>query len=194
MTILNPTKLSGTVTPMYANCNSDDESLVTQLIQRASMHFDGMQGDRHVGYVRPSDVRYGRQYAKGSPIRNTLQVTLLSTEELEEVRVEMGIDRLDAGWIGANLVITGIPDLTLLPPSTRLIFSSNAALVVDNENATCRYPGDEIDRYYPGKGKGFVKAAINRRGLVAWVEREGDIASEDSIAVHVPPLRIHPHV
>ncbi len=194
MTILNPTKLSGTVTPMYANCNSDDESLVTQLIQRASMHFDGMQGDRHVGYVRPSDVRYGRQYAKGSPIRNIRQVTLLSTEELEEVRVEMGIDRLDAGWIGANLVITGIPDLTLLPPSTRLIFSSNAALVVDNENAPCRYPGDEIDRYYPGKGKGFVKAAINRRGLVAWVEREGDIASEDSIAVHVPPLRIHPHV
>ena len=93
--------------------------------------------------------------------------------------------------VGANLLLSGIPDLTLLPPSSRLIFSSGASLVVDMQNAPCAYPGKVIDEHHPGKGKGFPRAAIDRRGLTAWVEREGSIATGDNVELHIPPQRIY---
>mgnify|MGYP001627833100 CR=1 FL=1 len=193
MTILNPTKITGRVAALYANGSKTDESFATQQISQSTLTFTGMAEDRHAGLVSSADVRFRRQYPAGTPIRNTRQVTILSEEEIELIRRGMDLPRFDAGWIGANIVASGIPDLTLLPPSTRLIFSSGAALVIDNENRPCRFPGDEIEAVYPGKGKRFVKAATNRRGLVAWVEKEGGIAHGDTIAVHVPPLRIYPH-
>lgn len=193
MTILNPTKIRGSVASMYANGDLDDESLRTGKIEKSTVTFDGMAEDRHAKLITKSDVRFRRQYAEGTSIRNTRQISIVSTEELAIIQAEMELPDFDAGWIGANIVVTGIPDLTLLPPSTRLLFSSGAALVVDNENRPCRYPGDEIDLLYPGYGKGFVKASTNRRGVVAWVEKEGEIALDDTIAVHVPPLRIYPH-
>ncbi|WP_286852637.1 MULTISPECIES: MOSC domain-containing protein [Leisingera] len=193
MTILNPTKISGSVTALYANSDAGDESLATRRIDRSTITFEGMAEDRHAGLVAEADVRFRRQYPAGTPIRNTRQITILSAEDLDHIRRHMDLPRFDAGWIGANIVVAGIPDLTLLPPSSRLLFSSGAALVVDNENRPCRYPGDEIDKHYPGKGKRFVKAATNRRGLVTWVEREGGIATGDQVALHLPPLRVYPH-
>ena len=45
--------------------------------------------------------------------------------ELAELRPE---------WLGANIVLEGLPDLTLVPPSSRLIFEGGAALAVDMED------------------------------------------------------------
>ena len=60
------------------------------------------------------------------------------------------------------------------------------------ENAPCAYPGEIIEHHHPGKGRGFPRAAINKRGLTAWVEREGIIATGDDVALHIPPQRIYP--
>ena len=81
----------------------------------------------------------------------------------------------------------------MLPPSTRLLFESGAALVVDNENQACRYPAEVIASHYPDARQGFVRAAREKRGLVAWVEKEGAIRVGDAVAVHLPPLRLYPH-
>jgi hypothetical protein len=87
----------------------------------------------------------------------------------------------------------GHPDLTLLPPATRMMFSSGATLIVDLENAACRYPADLIERHFPGHGLGFPELAKHKRGLVARVEREGEIAVGDKIVLFSPPQRLYRH-
>src|SRR5262249_24542730 len=121
---------------------------------------------------------------------NTRQVSILSTEELGQVAAALDIPRHKPEWVGANVVTEGIPDLTLLPPATRLTFSSGATLIVDLENAPCRHVGEVIDKHHPGGGAGFVRCATNKRGVVAWVEREGEIAVDDAIVLHLPPQRL----
>ena len=72
-----------------------------------------------------------------------------------------------------------------------MIFSSGASLVVDLENSPCKYPGEIIERHHPGFGNLFAKAAVGRRGVTAWVEREGHISTGDSINLYIPPQRIY---
>jgi len=105
----------------------------------------------------------------------------------------MGIPAVQPEWVGANMVIRGIPDLTLLPPSTRLKFPSGAMIVVDAENHPCRYPADIIAKHHPEAKKGFVAAAMHKRGVVGWVEAEGVIRTGDRITIWVPPQRIYAH-
>lgn len=192
MTILNPTKIVGTVTGLFANGSKADESLGTHPLRRVNAVFGGLAEDRHAGLTSKADVRFRRQYKEGTEIANTRQISILSVEELAEIQAAMDLPALDPGWVGANMTVEGIPQFTQLSPSTRLLFSSGAALVIDNENRPCRYPGDEIEERHPGKGRSFVKAATGRRGVVAWVEREGSISLGDSIAVHLPPQRLYP--
>lgn len=131
------------------------------------------------------------QYPKGTEIRNTRQVSILSSEELAAVAAEMGIPELRPEWLGASLVLEGIPEFTMVPPSSRLIFSSGAALAVDMENGPCRFPAEVIEGQHPGKGMRFVKAAEGRRGVTAWVERPGRIALGDAVRLHIPPQRLY---
>jgi hypothetical protein len=37
-----------------------------------------------------------------------------------------------------------------------------------------------------------VKHARHRRGITAWVEREGDLKVGDTVAVHIPNQEPHP--
>jgi len=158
------------------------------------LRFDGIAGDCHAGLTRPSDSRTLRQYPRGTEIRNVRQVTIVSQEELAEIAAAMGIPEARAEWLGANLVTSGIPDLTLLSPSTRLQFPSGATLVVDIENHPCRQVADVIMQYHPDAKEGFVKGAWNKRGVTAWVEREGIINRGDEIVAWLPQQRIYPHI
>jgi MOSC domain-containing protein YiiM len=133
------------------------------------------------------------QYPRGTPVANTRQVSILSSEELDEIAAALAIPRLKPEWVGANVVTAGIPELTLLPPASRLSFSSGATLIVDLENSPCRYVSEVIDKHHPGHGAGFVKSAAHKRGVVAWVEREGGIALDDAIVLHLPPHRLWHH-
>lgn len=188
------TKLSfeGTVETLLANPDRDS-GLEKQTVAEAQFLFTGMVEDCHGGLTRKSDSRMLKQYKRGTEVRNSRQVSILSAEELTEVAERMGIPAVRPGWLGANMVIRGIPDLTLLPPSTRLQFPSGAMFVVDAENHPCRYPADIIAKHHPEAKKGFVAAAMHKRGVVGWIEAEGTIRTGDRITIWIPPQRIYAH-
>jgi MOSC domain-containing protein YiiM len=155
-----------------------------------TLTFDGIVGDCHSGPTMLSDSRTLRQYPRGVTLRNRRQVSLISVEEMNEVARRLDIPEVKPEWVGANVLVSGIPDFTLLPPSTRLMFASGATLIVDLENAPCKYPAEIIERHHPGHGLTFPEKAKHKRGLVAWVEREGKIVMGDKIRIFLPPQRI----
>jgi MOSC domain len=170
---------------------SRDDGFDKQQRQNLSLKFSGPEGDCHTGLIRQSDSRTLLTYKRNTPIRNVRQLTMISVEEMADVAKAMGLDSINASWLGANVVTSGIPDLTMLPPSTRLQFSSGATVVVDMENMPCRQVNDEISKTHPEQGPKFVKAATHKRGLTVWVEREGDIKIGDTISLFIPPQRIY---
>ena len=190
MAVLKKSKLTGRVTALLVSPDRR-AGLQKAAVDRLGLVFDGILGDCHSSRIYKSDSRVLQQYKRGVPIANTRQVSIVSEEELAEVGETMQAGRLKPEWLGANLVTSGIPELTLLPPSTRMMFSSGATLIVDGENAPCRQVADVIEQHVPGKGMQFPKAARNKRGLVAWVEREGSIAVGDEIVLHIPPQRLY---
>ena len=158
-----------------------------------TLTFDGIVGDCHSGPTMVSDARTLKQYPRGVPLKNRRQVSIVSVEEMAEVAEALAIPVLPPEWVGANLLVSGIPDLTILPPATRMMFSSGATFIIDLENQPCKYPAEIIERHHPGHGSAFVARAKHKRGLVAWVEREGTIASGDSIRLLLPPQRLWNH-
>jgi MOSC domain-containing protein YiiM len=192
MGVLTRSSIVGRVTAVLRNPDRA-RGLEKQPVDRLALGFDGIVGDCHSGRVRPSDSRMVTQYPRGTAVANTRQVSILSVEELGEIAAALAIPSLQPEWVGANVLTAGIPDLTLLPPASRLSFSSGATLIVDLENAPCRHVGEVIDKHHPGRGAGFVKSAEHRRGVVAWVEREGEIAVDDAIVLHLPPQRLWHH-
>jgi hypothetical protein len=165
------------------------KSHVTRDMPEVKVSFEGFVGDRHSGLTRPADVRTP-WFPKGTPVRNTRQVSIVSTEELALIAEALGVPQVLAAWLGANLELAGVPRLTQLPPGTRLFFPDDATLVVDAENEPCRKVGRAVEAHHPertGLASRFVKAAHRRRGLVAWVERPGIIRPGDKVKVMLPP-------
>ena len=165
----------------------DRESSIRSMpVTEARVSFGGLEGDSHFGLTRPSCVRVDELYDIGSEIRNTRQISIVSREELKKIAEDSGIDEILPAAVGANLVIQGIPNLTLLPPSSRLQAQSGATLVVDAENLPCQLPAREIEARNPGRGRYFKNSAKNRRGVTAWVEREGFLCLGHTIRLFVP--------
>lgn len=188
------TKLSftGKVEQLLAR-ESRNDGFNKQLRQSLSLKLSGPEGDCHTGLTRLSDSRTLLTYRRNTVIRNVRQLTIISVEEMADVAKAMGLASINASWLGANMVTSGIPDLTMLPPSTRLQFPSGATLVVDMENLPCRQVNDEISKTHPEQGPSFVKAATHKRGLTVWVECEGDVKISDEIKIFIPPQRIYNH-
>lgn len=151
--------------------------------------FSGPEGEDHGGLTRASCSRVLSQYKRGTEIRNTRQFSILSEEELAEIAAKMRLDRLDPSLVGASMVIRGIPDFTHIPPSSRLQGAGGATLVVDMENQSCQLPAKPIEGVHPGHGAAFKSAAHGRRGVTAWVEREGILTVGEKITLHVPSQR-----
>ena len=127
--------------------------------------------------------------SRGTEIRNVRQLAVVSAEEMAEVAATMELAAIDYAWVGASLVLEGIPDLTHLPPSSRLQGPDGVTLVVDMENLPCQEPAVTIEKALPGQGKGFKAAAAGKRGVTAWVEREGVLRLGDVMTLHVPQQR-----
>jgi len=113
----------------------------------------------------------------------------VSAEELAQIATAIGLDAIDPVWLGASIVIEGITDLTHVPPSSRLQTEAGTTLVVDMENQPCHQPGLTISRHHSAAGKGFKTAAIDRRGVTAWVERPGPLQVGDTMRLHIPAQR-----
>lgn len=185
MPMLTPTKMKAKI--RYLGINDQGKDLTTTPVSSVEVDFAGFAGDSHAGVTRASCSRVQSQYPKGTEIRNTRQIAALSVEELDSIRLSMKLDTLEPSWVGANLVVEGLHDFSQLPPSARLIAENGTSLVVDMENAPCRFPGDIIDQHRPGFGKLFPKAALGKRGITLWVERPGALREGDLLTLHVPP-------
>ena len=189
--MLTPTEIYGTVAGLYIN-DSPDDGLESRSVSTVEANWEGFVGEAHGGLTRPSCSRVLRQYApRGTEIRNARQVSVLSVEELAEIAKAMDLDEINPEWVGANIVFQGIPQLSQLPPSSRLIFEGGASVVVDIENGPCRYPGDVIERHHPGFGNAFPKAGKGLRGVVGWIEKTGPISVGEKARLHIPPQRIY---
>ena len=185
---LKPTALTGTV--IWAGFVANrDAALQSAAADRLTCTFDGVMGEAHGGATRASCSRVLAQYPRGTTIRNVRQLTILSDEELAAIAAAMRLDRLDPAWLGATLVLRGLPDLSHLPPSSRLQAPSGATLVVDMQNRPCLLPARVIESLRPGFGAAFKPAATGLRGVTAWVEREGTIALGDALTLHIPDQR-----
>lgn len=166
---------------------------VTTPAASLELTYAGIPGDLHGGLTRPSGVREP-WYERGTPMRNERQLTILSAEENAEIAQALNLPELKPEWIGGNLLVEGIPSLSLLPPRSILMFPSGAAIRIDGDNGPCRQSGRAIARHTgrPDVEFGFVKAARHKRGLVAWVEREGVITPGDSIKIRVWEQALYP--
>jgi hypothetical protein len=169
---------------------SREEALASAPLQEAFASFAGIEGEDHGGLTRASCVRVKDQYPQGTEIRNVRQFSIVSEEEVALAAAEVGVDTVKPEWLGASIMVRGLPDFTHIPPSSRLQNAAGTTLVVDMENRPCMYPGkEEMEPHHPGKGK-FLKSALkDRRGVTAWVEREGPLMVGDSFTLHVPDQR-----
>lgn len=125
-------------------------------------------------------------YPEGTEIRNTQQISIVAQEDLDAIASEIGLETLDPTFLGATIVLRGIPDFSHVPPSSRLQAPSGLTLTVDMENLLCLWPAKEIEIDHPGRGKAFKPAAEGRRGVTAWVERPGALALGDRLRLFVP--------
>lgn len=161
-------------------------SLRAKAVDTLDLGFDGVKGERHEGLNRASCVRVSNLYPKGTEIRNVRQLSVLSEEELQQIARDMGLDQLDPSYLGASIVLRGIPDFSHIPPSSRLQAKSGMTITVDMENAPCVLPGREIEADQPGHGAAFKPAAVGRRGITGWVERPGRIQLGDRLKLFIP--------
>jgi len=182
MSTLN--KLNGIVSKVYLGMQAGTHITTPQLQVRVT--FAGFDGDQHAGLTRKSDGRTPF-YQRGTLIRNERQVTIVSSAELALAAAEMGIPEIRPEWIGANLLIDGIPQLTRLPPQSRLFFANGAVLLVTGENHPCKIAGGAIEKEVgqPGLAQQFPKVAVHRRGLTATVERPGLIRPGEAVTAEV---------
>lgn len=164
-------------------------------VEALELGFDGIAGDFHAGLTRRSG---GREpwYPRGTEMRNERQVSIVAADEMAMAAIDMGIDRIEPEWVGANLVLSGIPSLSMLPPRTLLFFENGVTLKVDGQNAPCRLAGGAIAGNFPDHDPitlalSFKDAAKRRRGLVAWVEKPGTVATGEAVRVQVPEQWIY---
>ena len=166
------------------------DTSVTEPVEHLALSFEGIDGDIHAGYTRKSG---GREpwYARGTEMRNERQLSIVCLDELAQVASGMDIARIAPEWIGANMVLAGVPQLSMMPPRTVLFFEHGVTLRIDGQNAPCRFAGAKIAENYPERNQtelalSFPKMAKRLRGLVAWVEVPGTIRRDETVELKVP--------
>jgi hypothetical protein len=193
MSALKPTQFVGRIT-WLGHVPDRDAALESTALRNLRASFSGPEGEAHGGLTRPSCSRVLGQYPRSTEIRNTRQFSILSAEDLAAIAAEMGLETLDPALLGTTMVIEGIPDLSYLPPSSRLQGENGATLVVDMNNRPCTLPARPIETRHEGFGKAFKPAAKDRRGITAWVEREGVFMLGEAIRLHIPDQRAWSHL
>jgi hypothetical protein len=184
MPALKPTDIHAQI--VWVGTVSPDAGLRSVAAQQLDLTYAGPVGEAHSGETRASCVRVSAQWPVGTQIRNVRQLSVMSQEEIDQIALACGLDALDPQLLGATLVVKGIPDFTHVPPSSRLQAPDGSTIVIDMENRPCVYPAKEIEADHAGHGKPFLAAAKGKRGVTAWVEREGVFRVGDSLCLHVP--------
>ncbi len=185
--ILPARKLAATVAGVFVAPFDHFETRGTDALE---LGFDGIAGDFHAGTTRRSG---GREpwYPRGTEMRNERQLSIVAPDELAEIARTMGIAGLRPEWIGANLLLDGVPRLSMLPAGTLLFFKGGVTLKIDAQNGPCRIAGRSVAEHagmadVEAGALLFPKAAKRLRGLVAWVEKPGRIEMGEEVSVRIP--------
>ncbi|MEM8814012.1 MAG: MOSC domain-containing protein [Pseudomonadota bacterium] len=169
------------------------EGFQTKPVAAIDMTFTGVEGDSHAGWTRKSDSRTP-WYKRDNDIRNVRQVSMVSVEDLAAIAADLDVPTVAAAWIGANVVVEGIPDFSFLPAGTLLFFGDDCVLRVEERNAPCRHAGKAVAIRYEGRDDielAFPKMAVGRRGVVASVDRPGMARAGAPLKVSVPAQWIY---
>jgi len=190
--IIAARKLAAKVASLYV---APSDHFQTRPVTELRLGFEGIDGDFHAGAMRRSG---GREpwYPRGTEMRNERQLSIVAADELAVVAAQMGLDEIKPEWIGANMLIEGVPHLSMLPAGSLLFFKGGATIKIDAQNKPCRIAGRSIAENagmadHETGALAFPKVAKRLRGLVAWVEKPGSIAVGEEISVRVPEQWIY---
>lgn len=177
---------TGVVEGLYTTPNTDN--FITEQKQEMAFTLAGIPGDRHAGQDRPSGGREKKLYPRGTQIRNNRQWSAVSVEEIAKIAKEMDLETVKPEWLGANILISGIPSLSTMPPMALLKFfngdTEGPVLVIYCQNRPCIYPHRAMEEIMARKIETqFSSAAKETRGLVGWVEKPGTAFRGDRVEV-----------
>jgi MOSC domain-containing protein YiiM len=141
-------------------------------------------------YIRTSRLQ------KDSEVFNWRSWTGISQEELAGIENDLGL-RVPSGCLLENIIVSGIPNFSKLPPTSRLVFPgmyedgkgvTQAILAVWEENSPCDGVGKRLEAHHkqPGLSARFIKAAQNKRGVMGLVLSPGEVRVGDTVLVYPP--------
>lgn len=173
-------------------------AFVTRAAASVTLDLAGIVGDRHSGTSRKAGPREP-WLPRGTVMRNDRQLSAVCPAELGVVARRLSADRIEPEWLGANLLVSGLPEFSRLAPGSRLAFGGQwggkgrfdggAVLRVEGYNFPCRKAGralaDALGR--PELEFAFVREAAELRGLVLSVEVAGVIVPGDAVVL-LPPV------
>ncbi|MCX2726552.1 MOSC domain-containing protein [Thermomicrobium sp. 4228-Ro] len=151
---------------VVAVCSSPQGGIPKYRRLEIEVGMDGVVGDYHAG-------PYNRHKKRGELEPNTRQLTIVAQEVLDDVNEELGI-QLEPGFLGENLTVVGLGDLSDLEPGDLLIAGA-VILEVTAQNKPC----STVAVYHPQ----LVKTLYGRRGVCAIVRRPGIIRPGDPVMV-----------
>ena len=158
----------------------------------------GLRGDVHSGFSRTVGAHDGAYRAtsalhKGDAVLNWRSWTALAREEIAAFEQTLGVP-IPQGCLLENLTVTGIPNLSKLPPTTRMVFpvrgGTQAMLAVWEENSPCHTVGQRLADHYgrPELKKALIAGARGKRGVMGLVLSAGWVEVDDEVQVF-PPAR-----
>ncbi len=185
-------KLAGRIAGLFMAAGED---FMTQPVESLELGFEGIPNDFHRGFTRRSG---GREpwYARGTEMRNERQLSIVAPDELDEIARRMDLPEIRSEWIGANLLLEGVPHLSMLPAGTLMFFENGVTLKIDAQNGPCKLAGKSVGEHagvddVQAASLLFPKAAKRLRGLVAWVEKPGKITVGEGVSLRLPEQWIY---
>lgn len=155
------------------------------------LELDGIVGDRHKSCQRSAWAGNDKQ-PEGTVRRNERLWSAVSVEELADISEALQlVEPLTAGFVGANLCLEGVRELSRLPKGSLLRFPSGAELMVEEFNHPCHGMGKAIAETFatrsgePLASTAFSTAAKLTRGVVGVVEVAGRINAGDAVTIDV---------
>ena len=187
--------LAGKVVSVHSGSNED---LSKEAQESLTAEIGGFTGDKHHGPTRKAfDVDW---QPAGTVRRNERQWSAVSVEELAHITQRLALtEPLAPDTLGANLCVEGIPEFSLLPKGTKLLFPSGAVLLVEEYNPPCGEMGTQIVAKHatrsdePLTATAWLRPAAGRRGLVGIVDVAGVITTGDKVEVQIfeePAIRL----
>ncbi len=193
MPVLKRTSFEAEVVWLGRVANSE-KTLSAARADTLELALGGDVAECHSGITRASCSRVSGLYEPGTEIMNVRQLSVLSQEELDQIAAAMKLEAVNPAWLGASVILKGIPEFTHVPPNSRLQGPDGVTITIDMENRPCVFPGRVIEGEHPGHGKAFKAAAKNKRGVTAWVERAGTLSVGDKMRLFVPDQPVWTHL